>query len=387
MSEYQDKNNSTVINVIDEFDYSTQNDSYNNKYRSWRRRNDNPFSFKFEGNRKESIFVDGKGFVANSAEDTEKSMLGKIFYTIGLALLMWIVVENIAGKIIVFLLGQFGVDIHNNFFSSSLYGGGTEIVIAIIAISSIQVLVPLLFLHFKFKLPARVEFMASMNSPTQLIAAIGASLVASTIICLPTAYSIETKEIFEFFQTNTDLQVWDQTEFLVYTIFDIIVLSVMTEFLFHGAMFAVLRQFGDPFAIAMTAFTAAMLTQDVREIPAMFLISVIAGLGMIRSGSIFTAVSVNVIYKIYKLTITVLELDHSEKMPLTRNFFMLAAFAAGALLMFIMWLIKHKKEIFGVAFYKSEVKEKDRIITSVRTFPYSAVIMICVVYALIKVVL
>ena len=61
-----------IINVIDEFDYSTQNDEYNEEFRSWRKRGDNIYAFKFEKNERESIYVDGRGFIDDSLEYVEK---------------------------------------------------------------------------------------------------------------------------------------------------------------------------------------------------------------------------------------------------------------------------------------------------------------------------
>ena len=43
-----------IINVVDQFDYSTQNDNYNAKFRAWRKNKENPYAFNFKLNRKES---------------------------------------------------------------------------------------------------------------------------------------------------------------------------------------------------------------------------------------------------------------------------------------------------------------------------------------------
>ena len=61
-----------IINVIDEFDYSTQNESYNRQFKKWRREKENKFSFRFSSNKNESIFIDGKGFVSENAVSAEK---------------------------------------------------------------------------------------------------------------------------------------------------------------------------------------------------------------------------------------------------------------------------------------------------------------------------
>ena len=57
-----DTSEDTVIDVVEQFDYSTQNEAYNENYITWRRKIDIPYAFNFTRNRKESVFVEGKGF-------------------------------------------------------------------------------------------------------------------------------------------------------------------------------------------------------------------------------------------------------------------------------------------------------------------------------------
>ena len=44
--------NDGSINVIEEFDYSTQSKLYSDHFKEWRKRKENPFSFSFEMNPK-----------------------------------------------------------------------------------------------------------------------------------------------------------------------------------------------------------------------------------------------------------------------------------------------------------------------------------------------
>lgn len=386
--EVTNMNNEDIVNVIDDFDYSTQNKPYNEKFQRWRRKKENPFAFNFAENKKESVYIDGRGFIESSAVSAEKKVLSNIFYFTGLALLMYIAFDDVISKIVISLLSFFGIDIHNNYFSSIIYGGSREIVIVFIIMTFIKVFVPLMFLHFKFRLPLKVEFMGSMNNPMALIGAISMALIVCTISSLPTIYSSETKEIYEFFKNiETDVSVWGQTEFLVYTIFDVIVMSVLSEMFFRGAMFAVLRQFGDPFAIVITSVVAGLLTQNFNTMITVVLISLVASYGMIASGTVFTSVCVVLIYKTYNLALTVIEVDPSEKMPFTRNIFMIFILIIGVAGLAVYWIYTVNKKKRGIAMYKSELNYSQRFIFSVRTFPFSAVVALCVVYALVRAVI
>ncbi|MBR3421691.1 MAG: CPBP family intramembrane metalloprotease [Ruminococcus sp.] len=380
-----DDNKNSIVNVIDEFDYSTQNDAYNEKFKKWRRNKDNHCAFNYSANKNEKVYIESKGFVAHSVEEAEKDSLTHIFYIIGIAALIWAVTEDAVSKLGISLLSLLGLNIHTNFFNSSVYGGSIEIVTALIAVSVLKIVVPSIYAHIRFKLPRKVEFMGRMNNSLALVGAISMTLIVCTAMSLPTAYSSESKEIYDYFRSiDADLYVWDQKEFLMYTIFDVIIMSVLSEMFFRGAMFAALRQFGDPFAIVMTALTAGLLTQDFRAMPITILVSLVAGYGMVSSGTMFTAISVSIVYKMYSLALLILETDRTEKMPLTRNIFMMIALAVGIVGFIVFWLGFVRRKKGGIARYSSEYSKWKRLGFSLKTFPYSAVLLICLAYAAMR---
>ncbi len=376
------------ISVIDDFDYSTQSESYNREFIKWRRKKNNLFAFSYEVNKNESIYVDGRGFVVKNAVDAESEVLVRIFYILGLALIAYVVLDTLFRKGLIMVLSRVGVDIHSNFFSDSLYGGSKEIVTVLMIVTLLKVLIPAAYLQKRFALPRVVELMRTMHDPAGLVGAIAATLILCVATSLPNAYSSEPTEIYTYFRNlNADIEVWGQFEFLVYSLFDIIVLSIFSEVFFRGAMFAVLRQFGDIFAVIITSVTAAMLTMDLREAPTMFCISLIASIGMLYSGSIFTAIAVNIIFKMYQLGLMVIQADHADKMPLTRNVFMIAVLIAGAVMLLVVWILhKYRGNKRILVNYTSEMRFGERLVYSVKIFPYSAVAVICFVYAIVRLV-
>ncbi len=380
-------NKKGIINVIDEFDYSTQNDEYNEKFRSWRKRRDNTYAFKFEKNERESIYVDGRGFIDNSLEYTEKKVLANIFFTLGIASLMWIVFDDLVSKIIVSLLGFAGLNIHTNFSTAIIYGGCHEVALTLVILGILKPVIPMLYLHFKFKVPFKAEVMGKMNNTSALVGAISLAFLVCVATSVPSAYSTESKEMVAFFASSgADVALWNQFEFISYTVFDVIISPIIVQLLFCGASFTVLRQFGDPFAMLMTSFTAALLTQDFHLMPTVFLITLVGCYGMLASGSIFTAVSVNIMYRMYDMTLTLIETDSSDNMPLIRNLFMAAVVVLGSvgLAFYRMSLKKHRVKL---ALYVSDITFGGRIVQAAKTFPYSAVAILCVIYAAIKAVL
>lgn len=376
-----------IINVIDEFDYSTQNDEYNEKFRSWRKRRDNIYAFKFEKNERESIYVDGRGFIDDSLEYVEKKTLSNIFFVLGIAALMWIVFDDLISKIIVSLMSFIGIDIHTNFSTSIIYGGCHEVALTLVILGIMKSVIPMMYLHFKFKVPFKAEIMGKMNNTSALVGAISLAFLVCVGTSVSTAYSTESKEIVTFFASSgADIALWNQFEFVLYTVFDVIVSPIIAQLLFCGAAFTVLRQFGDPFAMIITSFTAALLTQDFRLMPVIFFITLVGCYGMLSSGSIFTAISVNVVYKMYTLALTLIETDSSDNMPLMRNLFMASVVVLGSVGL-AFYRMSLKKRRTKLAVYVSDMTFGKRIIQAAKTFPYSAVAILCVIYAAIKAVL
>lgn len=377
----------SVINVIDEFDYSTQNDFYSEKFRGWRNRRDNKFAFSFEKNERERVYIDGRGFIDNSRETVEKKVLDHIFYAIGIAFLVGIVFDNVLSKFIIFFMSFLGINIHTTFSSSVIFGGHIEVVLTLILFGILKLAIPAFYLHFKFKVPLRAEIMSNMNDSSALIGAISMAFIVCIAASIPNAYSTESKELVAFFTSNVvDSSIWDQTEFIAYMIYDLLISPIASQLLFCGASFTVLRQFGDPFAIIVTAFSSAILTQDFRVMPAVFLVTIVGCYGMLATGTIFTAIAVNIMYKMYDMTLTLIETDTSDNMPIIRNMFMAVILILGAVGL-VYYRIHLKKKGLNLAFYNSEISFRKRIANSIKIFPYSAVVIICVIYATVKAVL
>ena len=372
-----------LIDVVEEYDYDTQYEQYNRYYKNWRKNKQNPFAFNFEMNRRESVYIEGKGFKVPSLLDAESEVIGHIMHVVGIAMLMWVFIDNIIGKAAIQILGHFGIDIHANFLSDGVHGGPKEIVTFFIAVSFLKVLVPAVYMKKVFKVPKEVRFMNVLNHPADLLSSIAMSLAVSVVSTLPNIYNNTNSQLYNYFSTiDTDVSAWGQTEFVVYTIYDIIILSIITELFFHGALFAPLRQFGDFFAIGITAAIAGLLSEDLSELPAAILITLVAGVGMVRSGSIYTAFFVRIIYKMYKLAIVIIETDTSASMYLDRNLFMLAVFVSGVGTVLFIRLISEKRECYSK--YYSEIPESKRIRAAVKAYPFPVVACLCILAIILK---
>lgn len=387
MKKASQPNDPPVINVIDEFDFSTQNDSYNEKYINWRKNKKNPFAFNYSKNPRESVFNDSRGFETTTFAEAEKSAVTNIMRIIGISMLIAVVIDTFMSKLLALIFHTIGANINANIFGSGYYGGSSEIVGMIVLISTLKLIIPTIFIHARLRLPFRVEFMSKVNSSVEIINAIAITLMVCTVVCLPTAYSNDVQDIYDFFMSGStdDVSFWGQSDFIFYLIFNVLVLPIVSELFFRGAIFAALRQFGDIFAIIVTAVTACLLTRDFTEMPAALLISVVASIGMLRSGTIITAFFVRIIYRMYFLAIIMLSSNNSLKALVHRNSFMLVTFIVGAVTFILIYLVNRPKEKRYIALYKAHTPALRRYSAAAKAFPYSVMAVICIFEAAFRV--
>ena len=214
-----------IIDVTDEFDYSTQNEEYNKEFKNWRRNRSNHFAFNFSMNKKESVYVDGKGFETGSLKEAENECISRLMYIIGIAMLIWVTIDNILSRMVITVLDLLGFDIHTSIFSSAIFGGSVEIITALMLIALLRLIIPAIYLHKKLKMPKRVEFMRTLHHPSDMICSICMTLVVSSVSSIPLLYNSSARALYTYFKNlNADISVWDQNDYVVYTIFNVIII-------------------------------------------------------------------------------------------------------------------------------------------------------------------
>ena len=374
--------NQHIISAVDEFDYSTQSESYNVRFKNWRKNKNNPYAYSFEQNINESIFVEGQGFAEKSPERAEIDTLSRILYIIGAAFLVALFIDNVLSRLLILILDVLGVDIHGTFFNSVIYGGRTAVLIVLVSVTLLKILVPLRILHHELKMPVKLRYPLQLKSWEGLISTVGMAMVVCVVVGLPSAYSEETKEIYEFFSLySADFSVWGQEEFLIYTIFDVIIVSVISEFLFRGEMFHALRQFGDVYAVIITSVLSGLMTQELNKIPGVMLISAVSAIGALNSGTILSAITARVIYKMYFMGLMLIEMNPSDNMLLSRSVFMVLTFVAGLIILSFTCGINKHREFRCFANYNAHLSMKKKLILPLKVMPFCSVIIVSIIAA------
>ena len=108
------------------------------------------------------------------------------------------------------------------------------------------------------------------------------------------------KAIWEFNKTIID-EIHDicpaikpQAAYYVSFAFFAIIVPIMQEIVFRGVFLQTFRQFGDTFAIMITAVVNGLCYYDITYLPFVVCCTAVLGLFTIRTGSVFTAISMSI---------------------------------------------------------------------------------------------
>lgn len=373
--------NEEKTDVTEDFDYSGQSEEYIKIYKKWRKNPDNQYAYNYIKNKHEITFTDSEGFVNNYPEKKEYEVLGKILYTFGVVLIIYLFTEYVISKLLVEVLDYLGLNIHNSFLNYSIYGGKTEVMIVMISITLLKFCIPIFILNKTFKMPFKASFPYKLQSKKDLFLCIALSLLVSVLTSISRAYSNTTRDFFSFFHGNNDkIFFMNQNELIIYMFFDIIVVSVITELLFRGVIFQALRQFGDFYAVMISALFSAFITHDVASFPASFAVSIIAGISILRSGTMFTAFSVAITNKIYLFMLSIIELSYSNisNMFFKRSTFMSLCFLISIITSSVIWNSTDKKMVLKKNSH-TFLSTRTKIMTVFNTIPTLTVIFLCII--------
>lgn len=370
------------INETDNFDYSTQCSEYNARFSKWRQNKQNPYTYSYSYNSKESVFIESKGFVHTNPAEVENVRLSKLVSLIGIVLLIALGVENIFKKFFINILGFFGVNIYETFYKSIVVGGRREITAVLIFVAFLKLLIPLIVMRAQLKMPNALAYPSKLKNSGELVLAIAVAVIASVVTLIPNAFSEDSKEMFYFLRSyDTDGSVLGHTEFIVFTIFDVIFVSILFECLFRGRMFIALRQYGDVYAMVISSVASAIFMPDISSMLSIFIVSIAASIAMLRCGTIYAPVMVHVIYKVFGLGINLLETDTSDRMLMIRNAIMAIAFLAAVLILLIAHNINELGSAKTFARYTSDIPLKVKLLSSFKIISFTGALVIALVAA------
>lgn len=305
----QGKNNEHMIDIVEDFQCPYQTDKYRDAFRKWRRRDSNRYAFRVTKNLREVSFSDSVRTSEVSPYRAEQEVLYRLGYLIGCAMVIYLTVENVLDKLIVWLLNTMGMDIQMIFWGTNLYGDERNVFLVIVMINALKYLIPLIILHRFLRIPIAVSMPTYITSPMDLLFGIVLTMMLSVGCGL---FSVTTSDELEKYKLICNAVGVNDTRMMMYTLFTVLVMPILIELLLHGAMFQVLRQFGDSFAILAVTLLSAVIMHSLEDGLRIAIMTMTFSYFVIRTGSFWTAVILHIVHEIFMFTLFYLETFENE---------------------------------------------------------------------------
>lgn len=279
-----------VRNDDDRLNWRYQDRAYNEMFKAWRKKSKDSMGFYYVNNPNELTYLDGFGFVKDYPEAAERNVLRRVMSVIGVTMIILGVIDMQYKYGVPHLLAALGVDIYFDKYTKTFYGNEWIILFIDAFFSIIKRLIPLFYICRKIKMPAKLMIPTKITNKTLFRYSVPAMLLTAGCCCAASgAYGailrlchINKVRLFEMPESKAVLAVF----FAVH----IIMIPIISEIHTRGALLQLLRQFGDGFAIIVTALLSALITYNINNFCYMLVSSIVIGYFTVRTGSVITAI-------------------------------------------------------------------------------------------------
>lgn len=291
----------------DRLNWRYQDKTYNEMFKAWRKQRKDSIGFYYVSNPNELTYLDGYGFVTDYPEAAERNALRRVMNIVGVTMIMLGVIDLLYKFAVPNLLSVFGADIYYDKYAKTFYGNEWLILGIDTVFGIIKRLIPLYYVIRKMRMPVKVMIPTRITNtklfnycvPVMLLTAGCCTAASGFFGNVLRMCHIAKNKLFEMPDSKAVL--------VLFLIVHIIVIPIISEIHTRGALLQLLRQFGDGFAIVVTALLTALITYNLNNFCYMFVSSLVIGYFTVRTGSVITAVlmritTVAVSYGIYTLS-------------------------------------------------------------------------------------
>ncbi len=274
----------------DRLNWRYQDKTYNEMFKAWRRKRKDSIGFYYVSKPNELTYLDGYGFVTDYPEAAERNALRKVMNVIGVTMMILGVIDLLYKYAVPNVLAAFGADIYFDKYTKTFYGDEWLILAIDTFFSVIKRLIPLLYVYKKMQMPIKVMIPTRITNRTLFKYAVPVMLF--TAGCC-TAASGVYERILHFVGIEKD-KLFDMPDskavLVLFLIVHIILIPIISEMHTRGALLQLLRQFGDGFAIVVTALLTSLISYNISTFCYIFVVSLVIGYFTVRTGSVITAI-------------------------------------------------------------------------------------------------
>lgn len=264
---------------------------FSGSYRRWRLDNKGRYGFFYNDIKNEYTYQDGRGFIRDIPEYSEKCVLSNVNRAISCIMIVYLLLNTLITFIFPALLSDtFGVNIGVDYTRNNYYGDETTFIIYKYITGILKKLVPISLLGMITGMPLNIMIPIKTSNKELFSTAIPAALfiaAAGSVMMIP------LKNIFSYMHAGLDLNLpisADSSNMTLLIILSVLIVPVLSEIFVHGACLQLLRQFGDGYALMITSLITAVSSDDIRLVLFFFMISLAIGYFTLRTGSVITAI-------------------------------------------------------------------------------------------------
>ncbi len=290
--------NDDYIDVAKNADYQNQSKEYYREFLNWRSSGNNPYAYYFVRRKSEHSYIDGKGFVSTSPEDTEKKVLKRCCRLIAMTMLTFVIFGLLEIFYASIYTGEVTLSLTKVLSTESfdLYDVPLSVSAAVCGIRTMKYTVPILIFILDTKIPKAVflpkedKKFSSMKDCALVMALMTASFCRIANDGLSVIGSKLGIGVYGFEYVGSS----DFTSTLLFGIINCIVISALTEVLFRGLILQTMRQFGDVIAFVICCVAEVFSGFDLIGFGYTACLSIIITLFTLRTGSIRTAIGMRI---------------------------------------------------------------------------------------------
>lgn len=303
-----------LINIAKEKTYQNQFDEYHKEFSEWRSRKDNPYGYSFVHDLREHTYVDGEGYSQKTAVAAERTALTQCLGLLGATMLVMLFFDAVITLIMYHYFhdpamyavhySELGLKTdHLSALAMTAYG----------AANLVKYLVGFaIFIHFT-KIPLKIAVPTAKGSR---ISKSGIYLIL-VIMVIGRVGNYLIHLIFGWINMDCvySIAIHDPNNILadaIFVLFNCILVSILSEILFRGAILQTFRQFGDTFALIVSSIAFSLTFYDISTMGYAALCSAVLGLFTLQSGSLKTTIIMRITTDISNYALTCVLLDNYQ---------------------------------------------------------------------------
>lgn len=374
-----------IVDVVADSNYGTVSEAYNTAFRKWRNREENNYAFRCRKRQNEAVYVEGKGYHEPDPAAEERRAMIQAHMIIGIALFAYLLIENLLTAMLMGIAQIIGLDVGYCYSDGTVYGNQTAVLVILIIKSVLKYLVSLLIIRHSFRMPRRVAYHLKLDAPQEFPATIAVTLIVFAVTNVWLLFSpinfLSHSTLGEAYYTVSYMKPSYQ---IIYLAFELLFVSICKELLLHGEMLHVLRQFGDWYAIILTAIVSICVSHSCTTILMELTFTIVSGIAVLRSGSLLPSICCRILYHAMLFGIFWIEIDQSHLLLDYRPLFMLVVLTLGIILCLLS--IRPTRKNPALLQQRRYLSTKERIYTAMHLGPLCIVFFLCMILMIIEVI-